>query len=96
MTGAVVAILLGLAVLCSWIAVLGALRLPGALDRLHAVTFVYFVSLGLVVAAGFVQEGVTERTLKLLFLFVAMIFAGAAVTHALARAIATREEADAR
>lgn len=94
MTGAVVAILLGSSVLCSWIAVLGALRLRSALDRLHAVTFVYVAGLGPVVAAGFVQEGVTERTLKLLFLFVALLFGGAAVTHALARAIATREEAD--
>jgi multicomponent Na+:H+ antiporter subunit G len=94
LTGVIVAILLGLGVVCGWIAVLGALRLPAALDRLHAVTFIYVASLGPVVAAGFVQEGVTERTLKLLFLFAVMVFAGAAVTHALARAIATREEGD--
>jgi monovalent cation/proton antiporter MnhG/PhaG subunit len=88
------AILLGVGVLCSWLAVLGALRLRNALDRLHAATFIYAAGLGPVVLAAIAQEGLTDRTLKLVFLFVAMLFAGAAVTHALARAIVTREEAD--
>ncbi|MGY2052230.1 monovalent cation/H(+) antiporter subunit G [Methylobacterium sp. JK268] len=83
--------LLALAVAAAWLGGLGALRLPRALDRLHAVTFVG-VAAGLpVAAAALLADGVSSRSLKVLLLVGLQILWGAVLSHASGRALLLRE-----
>ena len=74
-----------------WIGCLAALRLPAALDRMHAVTFVTIAgSTGLTLAA-FVADGISTRSLKILGLSLLLVVASAALSHATGRALLIRE-----
>lgn len=88
--------LLGLVVVCAWLALIGALRMRGALDRLHAATLVSVACVGGVFLAAAVQEGLSDRTLKVLFLFLLTLVGGGGVTHAIGRALAGRPGATLR
>jgi multisubunit Na+/H+ antiporter MnhG subunit len=83
--------LLALAVLGAWIGALGFLRLKTALDRLHVSTFVLAASGAPLTLAAFVEDGVSQRSLKFAFLFATLLFAGAATSHAVGRALFTRD-----
>ena len=92
MSAIIVDTLLVIAILSAWIAAAGFARLTSALDRMHCVAFVT-LGCGLpVVVAAFVADGFSTRAFKLLLLFVVALVAGAAVNHAVGRAIFTRDE----
>lgn len=87
----VIAILLGLAVGTAWLSALALLRQPQALDRLHAVSFLNVATGVLVSAAGFASDGISGRSLKILFMMIVLIGAGAVLSHAAGRALLMRE-----
>ena len=92
MSAIIVDILLAIAVISAWVAAAGFARLTSALDRMHCVAFVT-LGCGLpIVAAAFLADGFSTRAFKLLLLFVVALVAGAAVNHAVARTIFTRDE----
>ena len=88
---ALVSVLLAGAVAAVWLACLAALRLPRALDRLHAVSFLNAATGALVTAAAFVADGVSGRSLKILFLMLLLLVWGAVLSHAVGRALLLRE-----
>ncbi|MCJ2027031.1 monovalent cation/H(+) antiporter subunit G [Methylobacterium sp. J-067] len=86
-----IAILLGCAVAATWLSALAILRMPRALDRLHAVSFLNIVAGIAITAAGFVSDGVSVRSLKILLITVLLVGFGAVITHAAGRAMLLRE-----
>ncbi len=83
-----IAALLILAVLALWLGCLGFGRLPTAYARLHCVPFV-IIAVGVpLTLATFLADGVSSRSLKVLFLMVVLLVSGAALAHATGRAIA--------
>ena len=65
--------------------VLGLLRFPDALTRLHALTKADNVGLGLIVAGLLPQAGSVLAALKLLLVWLAVLLAGATVGQLIAR-----------
>lgn len=88
---AAVDVLLGISVLMAWLSVLAFLRLRTPFERLHVVTFVNVASLGPVVLAALLTDGITSRSLKCVFIWIATLTAGALLAHATARALHFRE-----
>ncbi|GJD35786.1 monovalent cation/H(+) antiporter subunit G [Methylobacterium aerolatum] len=88
---ALVALPLALAVAATWLAALALLRQPRALDRLHAVSFLNVAAGLFVTAAGFAADGVSVRSLKILFLMALLVGSGAVLSHAAGRALLMRE-----
>lgn len=86
-------ILLALAIGFAWLACIGFLRLRTALDRLHCASFVTIVSGTAITLATFVQDGLSSRALKTLFLLAILIVSGAATIQAAGRALLVRSEA---
>ncbi|HEX4765240.1 MAG TPA: monovalent cation/H(+) antiporter subunit G [Lichenihabitans sp.] len=82
---------LALAVLATWLACLGFLRLRSELDRLHCVAFVNVTAVPMIAAAAFFEEGVTPRSVKLVALVIMTLLTGAAMSHAAGRALALRD-----
>lgn len=82
---------LGLAVASVWLGCIAALRLPGALDRMHAVAFVNVAGGALLTLAAFVADGVSIRAMKVLGLYLLLLVSGAALSHATGRALLIRE-----
>lgn len=93
MRDAATGVFLILAVLSAWIACWGFLRCGTALARLHWVAFVNAVTGTAVTVAVWLHDGVSDRSLKTLALFAALIVAGSATTHAAGRAIFLRGKA---
>lgn len=91
MSMAIVSILLALAVASVWIACLAVLRLPQALDRMHAAAFLNAAAGFLVTAAAFVADGVSGRSLKIALLMTLLVVWGAVLSHAVGRALLLRE-----
>jgi multisubunit Na+/H+ antiporter MnhG subunit len=88
-----VGLLLACTVAAAWLAAIGLLRLPTPLARLHGVTFAS-VACGLpLTIAVLLADGLTDRTLKTLFLLLVMLASGAVLSHATGRAIAYRAAA---
>jgi multicomponent Na+:H+ antiporter subunit G len=85
-------LLLAAVVLVAWLAAAGFLRLRGALDRLHCVSFLAATGGIAVAAAAFVADGLSARALKTLLLAVLLLATGAALTHASGRALVLRQE----
>lgn len=84
-------LVLASAVACVWLGCFALLRLPAALDRLHAVSFVNAAGgLGLTLAA-FLADGISIRSMKVLGLTLLLLIAGAALSHATGRALLLRE-----
>ena len=85
------AALLGIAVLGGWIAAAAFVRLRSPYDRLHCVTYLNAaVGLPLLIAA-FVADGFSDRFWKLLFMVAFTLLSGAAMGHAVGRAMLLRE-----
>jgi multicomponent Na+:H+ antiporter subunit G len=87
----VIGVLIALGVAASWLSALALLRMPRALDRLHAVSFLNVVLAVLVTAIGFAADGVSTRSLKILFMMVLVVGFGAVLSHAAGRALLLRE-----
>lgn len=68
------------------IGALGLLRMPDIFTRLHATSVGDTFGAGLMLIGMMVMAGLSLVTLKLLFLFLFLWFAGPVATHALARA----------
>ena len=90
MTGTVLGFLLALFVACIWLAAIGFLRLRRPLDRLHCVAFVNTTAGLCLVLGAFIADGVSDRAGKILLAVLASLVAGAATSHAIARALAHR------
>jgi multicomponent Na+:H+ antiporter subunit G len=87
-------ILLALMVAAAWLGAIGLLRLRTALARLHCATFVAVAGGLATTAAVFVGDGASSRAWKSLGLMFMLLIIGAATSHALGRALVTRQEAD--
>ncbi|HYZ39286.1 MAG TPA: monovalent cation/H(+) antiporter subunit G [Stellaceae bacterium] len=81
-------VFLGLAVLAAWLGALAFIRLKAALDRLHCVSFVNVAGGAAIFAAALISDGATVRTLKIFILTAAVLLNGAALAHAIGRALA--------
>lgn len=88
-----VTILLGLAVLSAWVGCWGFLRFSTALDRLHCASFVNAVTGFSVAVAVVVQDGASDRSLKMLAILAILLLGGAALSHAAGRAVVLRDGA---
>lgn len=73
-----------------WLGAIAFLRLRTPLDRLHVVTFVNVATLGSLVIAAFLNDGVTSRSLKCAFIWLFAVGGGALLSHATARALHLR------
>jgi monovalent cation/proton antiporter MnhG/PhaG subunit len=85
---------LAVAVAACWLGVFGLLRLRNAYDRLHMTGYVaiaggLFFSLALAVA----QPGTAP---KVALIFIAMVFTGTLLTHAIGRAMRIRDQSEDR
>jgi multicomponent Na+:H+ antiporter subunit G len=86
-------ILLALALAAAWLGAIGLLRLRTALARLHCATFVTVAGGVATTAAVFIADGSSSRAWKALGLLFMLLVIGAATSHALGRALVTRQEA---
>lgn len=64
----------------------GVLRLPDVYTRMHAASVIETVGAGALFAGLMLQAGLTQVTLKLLFILLLFFFTGPVITHALAQA----------
>ena len=87
-------ILLALAVAAAWLGTIGLLRLRTALARLHCASFVTVAGGLSTTAAVFVADGPSSRAWKSLGLMFVLLVVGSAASHALGRALVTRQEAE--
>ena len=90
---ATVAILLGLSVLSAWLGSFGFLRFTSALDRLHCASFVNAAGGLTLTIAVIIQDGMSDRALKTIAVFVILLLGGAASSHAAGRALVLRDGA---
>lgn len=79
------------AVLSAWLGCFGAIRMPSALDRIHAVAFTNIAAGLFVAAAAFLADGLSTRSVKLACLVAFVAVTGAAVSHAAGRALMLRD-----
>ena len=86
----ILAILLALGVAMALLAIVAFLRLATPFERLHAASFVAVAATACFVAAAFVTDGVTGRSLKMVLILVVLVLSGAAANHAVARAVHIR------
>ncbi len=89
----VVDALLSFAVLTAWITALAFFRLRSGYDRLHAITFFNLVGGSAITAAVAVHDGATPRAFQCMLVWLAVVSAGALLSHAIARALRLRGEA---
>lgn len=87
----VVDILLAVGVACAWLGTAAFLRLRTPFEKLHAVAFVNVAGLGPIVIAAFAADGVSDRSLKCAFIYLATLAGGALLTHVTGRALNLRE-----
>jgi multisubunit Na+/H+ antiporter MnhG subunit len=87
--------MLTIAVVSSWVGTFSLFRLRTPLSWLHALSFIAVLPGACLVLAGFADEGVTTRTLKILALWLFLILSGAATSHAITHALAERDGPDA-
>ena len=86
----VIDLLLALLVAATWLGCLGFARLRHPLDRLHCATFVNAAAGTLLVVIGFAADGLSDRAWKILLMAAINLLAGAALSHAIGRAITYR------
>ena len=82
-----IGVLLALAVAVTWLAALVLWRLPRALDRLHALSFLNVAASGLVTVAAFLADGFCGRSLKILVMMVVFLAWAAVLSHVSGRAV---------
>jgi monovalent cation/proton antiporter MnhG/PhaG subunit len=90
----VLAIFLALTVAAAWLGAIGLLRFRTALARLHCATFVTVAGGLTLTTSVFVSDGASSRAWKSLGLMLMLLIIGAAASHALGRALITRQEAE--
>ncbi len=83
-------VVLGAAVLCAWLGTFAFLRFGSAPSRLHCTSFVLVTCGPLLVAAAFLEEGATSRSIKVAALIVLLVLSGAVLGHAVGRALLIR------
>lgn len=88
-----VEILLGAAVLSAWLGCFGFVRTKTALARLHCAAFVYVAAGFAITLAVLVQDGATDRLLKMIAIWAILLLGGAATSHAIGRALMLRDGA---
>jgi multicomponent Na+:H+ antiporter subunit G len=81
---------LALCVAASWLGCVGFARLRSPLDRIHCVAFVNVTAGTALALAAIATDGITPRTVKIVFLVLVSILAGAATAHATARSLFDR------
>lgn len=82
--------LLGLLVAVTWLGCLGFARLRSPLDRLHCAGFVNAAAGTLLAAVAFAADGPSDRAFKVLLSVAVSLLAGAALSHAVGRALLYR------
>jgi len=65
---------------------LGILRFPDVYTRMHAASVIETLGAGTLFAGLMLQAGLSQVTLKLLFILLLFFFTGPVITHALAQA----------
>jgi multisubunit Na+/H+ antiporter MnhG subunit len=85
-------LLLAAATLSVWLACVGFARLNGPLDRLHCATFSVSTAGPAVLAAAFASHGGSPSVVKVAFLLACLLLSGAALSHAIARALNWRDQ----
>jgi monovalent cation/proton antiporter MnhG/PhaG subunit len=78
-------------VLSIWIGCFGFARLSSPYDRLHCATFIAATGGVLAALAAFLADGASDRAWKILLVVVLVLVNGAALSHAVSRAVAWRE-----
>ncbi len=68
---------------------IGMIRLPEVFTRIHAASLIDGAGAGLILAGLAIQAGATLIALKLLFLFLLLLFTSPVATHAVAQAALT-------
>ena len=86
----VIDILLGLLVAATWLGCLGFARLRTPLDRLHCAAFVNAVGGLLLGVIAFAADGASDRAFKVLLIVAVSLVSGAALSHAVGRALIYR------
>lgn len=86
----VAGVLLFVAIAAAWLAAFGLARLSAPFDRLHCVTFAAIACGIPIAAAAFAADGASDRALKTLLLVLVTFVSGAALSHAIGRAIGYR------
>jgi multisubunit Na+/H+ antiporter MnhG subunit len=84
-------LLLAVAALSVWLACLGFVRLRGTLDRLHCATFAASTAGPAVLLAAFTSQGGSPSVVKVVFLLGCLLLSGAALSHAVGRALSWRD-----
>lgn len=93
MTSVTIDVLLAVMVLSAWLGCVGFVRLRAPLDRLHCVAFVNATAGTALVLVAFLSDGPSARACKILLIVGASLLAGAAMSHAVGRALLTRGSA---
>ena len=91
MTAIVIDGLLTVMVLSVWLGCLGFIRLRAPLDRLHCVAFVNTTAGTALVLVAFLSDGLSVRACKILLIAAISLLTGAAMSHAIGRALLMRE-----
>lgn len=84
-------IVLAVMALTVWLATIAFFRLPTPFQRIHVITFVNIVAGGLIMLAAFLDDGVSSRSLKCAFIWLATLPIGALLSHVTGRALHVRE-----
>jgi multicomponent Na+:H+ antiporter subunit G len=82
--------LLAVMVLAAWLGCAGFARLRTPFDRIHCVAFVNATSGTALVLAAFLSDGASDRAWKILLVVGVNLLAGAAMSHAVGRALLLR------
>ncbi len=83
-------VLLALLVATTWLGCLGFARLRLPLDRLHCATFTNAAGGVLLAAIAFAADGASDRAFKVLLTVAVSLLSGAALSHAVGRALIYR------
>ena len=88
---AAVDVVLAAMIFTVWLAMTTFFRLPTPFQRIHVITFVNIVAGGMVMLAAFLGDGVSSRSLKCAFIWLATLPLGALLSHVTGRALHVRE-----
>lgn len=83
-------VLLAFAVISAWLAALAFVRLRTPIERLHTVAFVNVVTGAAITLAALLSDGISDRSGKVVLLWLMTVGAGALIAFRLARALHLR------
>ncbi|WGR93117.1 monovalent cation/H(+) antiporter subunit G [Bradyrhizobium sp. ISRA443] len=84
-------VFLALALVVSWVGVVGFACLKSPFDRLHCVTFINVAGGVALLVASFLADGASDRVLKIVVMIFTTLLAGAAIAPGAGRALRLRE-----